>query len=243
MSTTALAVAEPQQQDGTRAISAFSTEQNFIAAQRMAKALSSSSLVPREFQGPKGMANCMIALELASRVGASVLMVCQNLDIIHGRPSWRAQFLIATANASGRFSPLRFEFEGRPGSDAWGCRAVAQDLASGADLIGPLVTMGMAKAEGWAGKAGSKWQTMPELMLRYRAGAFWVRTICPEIAMGLYTTDELLDISGRGGTRQVQTEAVPASDSGAILEAELLDEPAPPTPRSGEPEREPGEEG
>ncbi|MBQ2059258.1 MAG: hypothetical protein II488_05735, partial [Firmicutes bacterium] len=53
----------------------------------------------------------------------------------------------------------------------------------------------MAKAEGWLTKAGSKWQTMPELMLTYRSAAFFARTICPDLAMGMYTEYEQREIS------------------------------------------------
>ena len=52
----------------------------------------------------------------------------------------------------------------------------------------------MAKKEGWFNKSGSKWQTMPEQMLRYRAAAFWQRVYCPEISMGFMTTEEAEDI-------------------------------------------------
>ena len=54
--------------------------------------------------------------------------------------------------------------------------------------------MEMAVKEQWYSKAGSKWQTMPELMLEYRAAAFFVRTKAPEIAMGMQTTEELKDM-------------------------------------------------
>ena len=55
----------------------------------------------------------------------------------------------------------------------------------------------MAKKEGWYGKSGSKWQTMPQLMLQYRAAAFLIRTTAPEIMMGMEAADELEDIGGR----------------------------------------------
>ena len=91
----------------------------------MAKALSSSSLVPEAYRN--NLPNVLIAMELAGRIGVSVFAAMQNLDIIHGRPSWRATFLIATVNASGRFSPLRFRFQGTEGKDDWGCRCYAVD--------------------------------------------------------------------------------------------------------------------
>jgi hypothetical protein len=164
----------------------------FEVAQRMAKALCSSSVVPTAYQG--NIANVMVAMEYANRLGASVLSVMQNLDVIHGRPALRATFLIGTVNASGRFTPIRFRWQGEEGADSWGCRAVAADRESGEECVGPLVTIALAKAEGCLGKSGSKWKTIPELMLMYRAGAWWSRVYCPELSLGLHTTDEIDDI-------------------------------------------------
>lgn len=164
----------------------------FEALQRIAKLFSSSNLVPQQFQG--NIPNTFIAVDMAMRMGANPLMVCQNLYIVHGKPGWSAQFLIATLNKSGKFSALRYAFEGEQGKDNWGCRAVATELATGEKIEGPLVTLGMAKKEGWVSKNGSKWQTMPELMLRYRAATWFVRAYAPEIAMGLQTADELHDV-------------------------------------------------
>lgn len=168
---------------------AFSSIQAFESAQRMAQALAASSLVPKAYQG--NVADCIVALELAQRIGASPLMVAQNLNIINGRPSWASQFIIASLNSCGRFSPLRFKMDGT--GDAWSCVASAIDK-SGEVLEGPKVTIAMAKAEGWYQKSGSKWQTMPDLMLRYRAAAFFGRLYAPDVLMGMSSMEESHDI-------------------------------------------------
>lgn len=160
--------------------------------QRAANALSKSSLVPKDYQN--NIPNCMIALGIASRIGADPMMVMQNLDIIHGRPSWRAQFMIGTANSCGRFSAIRYEFFGEPNTDSWGCRAWATEKSTGEKLVGPDVTISLAKKEEWYGKKGSKWQTMPQLMLMYRAGSWWVRAYAPELSLGFHTAEEVADI-------------------------------------------------
>lgn len=177
-----------------RAISAFASEANFVGAQRMAKALAASSLMPREYQG--NIPNVLIALDMASRIGVSVLMVAQNLNLIHNRPSWASTFLIATVNQCGRFTPLRFSWQGKEGEDSWGCRAVAKERASGEELRGTLITIALAKKEGWYQKSGSKWQTIPEQMLCYRAAAFWTRIYAPELSLGMHTSDEVIDTHG-----------------------------------------------
>lgn len=167
------------------------TVAGFESMQRIAKLFSTSSIAPKAYQG--NVADCFIAVDMAMRMGANPLMVMQNLYIVHGSPAWSAQFLIATFNRCGRFSALRYEFQGKEGSDDWGCRAVTTELATKEKLVGPLVTIGLAKKEGWHGKPGSKWQTMPEQMLRYRAAAWLVRAYAPEIAMGLHTVEEIRD--------------------------------------------------
>jgi len=214
------AVAVRNAKDADRSIAAFSSQGNFEAAQRMAKALSSSSLVPKDYQG--NLPNTLIAMELASRVGASVFMVMQNLDIIHGRPSWRSQFLIATVNSSGRFTPLRYDFQGEEGSTDWGCRAVAKDRESGEECVGPLVTMEMAKAEGWATKNGSKWKTLPGLMLRYRAATFWTRVFAPELSMGMHTADEIEDTDARSRP-SAQADELGDALAGVVQQAKVVD--------------------
>jgi hypothetical protein len=183
---------EEPQAAPTRAINVFSDKDAFEASQRMAKALSSSALIPVAYQG--NIPNCMIALELAHRIGASPLMVMQCLDVIHGRPSWRSQFLIATVNSSRRFTPIRFRFEGSEGKDDWGCRAWAKDRDTGEECVGSLITIALAKSEGWYGKQGSKWKTMPEQMLMYRAAAFWTRIYAPELSLGMHTAEEVIDM-------------------------------------------------
>jgi hypothetical protein len=178
----------------TESLTVFGSKSNFEEGMRMAKCLSSSTIVPSNYRGEANLANCVVALEMANRIGASPLMVMQNLYIVNGNPGWSAKFLIAALNSSGRFSPLRYEFKGDEGTDEWGCRAHTTDH-TGEKLYGAWVTIKMAKDEGWYGKAGSKWKTMPQLMLQYRAAAFFQRTYAPEISMGMHTDDELRDIA------------------------------------------------
>lgn len=175
-------------------------------------------------ENPNAVANCIIALNMSARMGADPLMIMQNLYIVEGRPSWSAQFVIACINACGRFSPLRFDLsppsetptaveyevaqwervDGKS-QKKWKkvqvqvhnrtCRAWVIEKGTGERLDGPEISMAMAVAEGWYGKQGSKWQTMPEMMLRYRAAAFFGRLYAPELLMGLHTDDEVRDIT------------------------------------------------
>lgn len=161
---------------------------HFELAQRMAKALAATDLVPATYKG--NVANCMITLELANRIGVSPLMVMQNLYPINGRPTWSSQFVIAAINTCGRFSTLKFTFNAEKTS----CYAYATEKMTGEVLRGTTISFDMAESEGWVQKKGSKWATMPELMLTYRAAAFFGRVYCPEILNGMHTDNEIEDI-------------------------------------------------
>ena len=216
---------------------------NFEVAQREAKALASSDLVPTAYKG--NVANTLLAMEVAQRVGASPLAVMQNLHIVQGRPSWSASFLIACVNSCGRFTPLRFEVRGGDDASAktYAVRAIATDKESAKDCTGAWVTWAMVDSEGWSKKAGSKWLTMPEQMFMYRAAAFWSRVFAPEISLGMHTSDEVEDFKRerRAGTTTItlspaqmtQAKAEIASGNATIedikdrvpnLDAEQMDE-------------------
>lgn len=204
-------------------------ERMFELAQRKAKVYSQSSLVPKEYV--ENIGNVLIAQNMANRMGADVLMVMQNLYIVHGRPGWSAQFLIATFNSCGRFSAIRYKFSGTQGKDDWSCVAYTTESRTGEVIEGSKISIEMAKAEGWHGKNGSKWRTIPEQMLRYRAATFLIRSTAPEIGMGLLTREELQDMdddsvitshaSVDAITKKLESAAVP------LIETKPADEPEP----------------
>lgn len=166
---------------------------------------------------PAAISNCMIALDMSQRMNANPLMIMQNLHIIEGRPSWSSQFIIAAINNCGKFSPLRFDLQWLDEIDAtystfeWEdrkkvekkhkvriknarCVAWAIEKATGERLESAPVSMEMAVNEGWFGKNGSKWKSMPDLMMRYRSAAFFGRIYAPELLMGLPTAEEVHDV-------------------------------------------------
>lgn len=227
---TTLAQLRPQQATPIEHYSVgLTNSQGFELAQRAGKMLSTSTLVPKEYQG--NLSNCIIALNMASRMGADPLMVMQNLVIVYGKPSWSSKFLIATVNTCGRFSALRFEYFGENGTDEWGCRAWAIEKSTGEKLVGPDITIALSKAEGWYGKNGSKWKTIPQKMLMYRAGGWWCDVYAPELSMGLRTEDENYDIVDIDKDGNV-LDSMPASQTTESLRRKRKDV----TPARQEPE-------
>lgn len=173
-------------ENNRRLDSPFMSIAAFETGQRMAKALASSDLVPQQFRNNVG--NTLLALEMANRLEMPVFSVLQSIYIVHGKPSFSAAFLIAVVNSSNRFdTPILFKF-----NDArTECYAYAKK--GGEEIRGTTATIEMAKLEGWYSKKGSKWQTMPELMLQYRAATFFARTYAPDLMMGVKSSEELQD--------------------------------------------------
>lgn len=176
-------------------LSVWNDSNMFAAAAKAAKVLAQSDLVPEGTYKGKP-ANCLIALDMANRMGMSPLNVMQNLYIVKGKPGWSGQFCIAATNASGKFTPLEFVQLLNDDGSTKGYYAQATNIVTGKICTGAPVTWDMVKSEGWFDKPGSKWKTMPDQMFRYRAAAFFVRTFCPEVLNGLQTVEELKDVRG-----------------------------------------------
>lgn len=237
----------------SESLSVFGNLNHFESAQRMAKALCSSPMVPENYRGEANIGSCLIALEMANRIGANVLSVCQNLYIVHGKPAWSSQFLIACVNASGRFSPMRYRATGTKGTDSEGCVAWATDK-SGEKLESPEITIGTAKAEGWYQKNGSKWKTMPELMLRYRTATLFARLYAPEITLGLQCDDEVIDVVEVApvvtspafvpeSPKRSKKEVKPVADAVVVPDAKPAPEPSTAAPATHEAPPEPDGQG
>ena len=161
---------------------------------RTAKMLSCSALVPDAYRNSPE--NCLVAIDIANRMGISPLMVMQNLYVVKGKPSWSGSFCAAVVNGSGRFRPLKFNWVGEPGEMSHGCFASAVRIDTDELCVSDTVTMQMAKQEGWLNKPGSKWQTMTMQMMMYRAAAFFARAHCSDLLLGYKTLEEIQDIHG-----------------------------------------------
>ena len=169
----------------------YSSSDAFTLAYQMAKGLSQSTLVPQQFQN--NPANCLIALEQSNRLNISPMAVMQNLYIVQNRPSFSSSFIIGLINASGKYDmELQFDEEEKDGKP-YACTCWTEK--DGRKVTGIKITMDMAEKEGWSKKNGSKWVTIPQVMLRYRAASFFARMNCPELSIGLYSKEELDDFA------------------------------------------------
>lgn len=170
----------------------YSSSDTLRIARNFAQDLSKSTMIPMQYQN--NYANCLVAIEYANRTGQSPLQVMQSLDVIKGTPSWRGKALIGMVNSSGKYDhDLRFSYGKDDKGEIISCFAWTKQ--NGELVEGIPYTMAKAKKEGLLNKNNSYWEKDHVLMLTYRAVSRFVSINCPEISLGLYTTEEVRDFS------------------------------------------------
>jgi hypothetical protein len=191
----------------------------FAQAWRASQLLSTSTLLPAHFSGKPQ--NVFVALQLAQRMDLDPFMAMQRMYVVSGRPGFEAQFILALINSRGPFKgPIQWRMEGKEGTDTR--RAIAYATRKTGELCEAECSIMMARAEGWLDKNGSKWRTMPELMLRYRSASIFARLHCPEVTMGFPSSDELIDSAPIEDAVPLVPRAAPS--------VELVETPEPPKP-------------
>lgn len=164
----------------------------FTLIERWAKKYAASNIVPKAFQNSE--ANCAIAINIALRLNMDPIMVMQSGYPVYGQWGWLAVFYIACINTSEKFVPGSLTYvTGGEGLKSW-CKATAVMKLTGKIVEGSPVSLEMARDEGWSTKPGSKWKTMPDHMLRYRAAAFFGREYVSEKTLGMRMVEELHDV-------------------------------------------------
>lgn len=172
-------------------IDVWNDTEAFNQTARQASMLAKSSIVPQNYQGKPE--DCFLAICIARRLKAEPWTVMQNLNVVRGRPSWSGQACMSMIRSSGEYRNVELNYTGTKGTDSRGCYVTAERVRDGKTIEGTEVTIAMAKAEGWL--SNTKWKTMPEQMLGYRAAAFFARLYCPETMMGFQTAEEVEDVT------------------------------------------------
>lgn len=243
-----IAVREENAVAGNDILSDFAAFEN---AQQIGKVLCQSQIIPQSYQN--NLPNVIVALEIAARNKLSPIVVMQNLNVIKGRPTWSSKYIIA-ALTTARVDNLHYElaedgtitvsgFGGKTTIKNLMCRAIANDKRTGEERVGPWVSMKMAVDEGWYGKDGSKWKTMPEMMIRYRAATFFASIYYPELSIGIEEEDSAPEAVRQPEIRQELVEAgkIAEPQPEAPAKPKRAKKTEPKAAKSPEPEKEESE--
>lgn len=196
-----------------------------------------SQLVPTQYRGKP--ADLMVALEMARNAGEDPITYLQNTFLIGGNPGHKASYLVAKCRKAGVFTgPIRYEVIGEPGEDSFGVIAKANLAEGGEEVASPAVTMEMAKADGWT--KNQKYQSMPEVMLRWRAAVMLIRFYAPEVMLNVSAVEEL-ETTTEGMRDVTPPLAEPAEDKPKAAKSTRRKAKAEPKVTDVEPEAAPAE--
>lgn len=184
---------------------------------KMAEGLSKTDLVPDNYRNKPE--NCLIAIDTARQIGAkNPLFVMQNLYIVKGKPSWSGQYCSALVYTN--FKNVKVNRMGDKNTNNLQGIYITATNKNGENCRGSVVTLEMAQKEGWVNKQGSKWQTMPEQMLIYRAFAFFARAYCPDKLLGMHDEYEVQDTTPADNSKAKNLE----DKLNNVIEAEIVEE-------------------
>ena len=81
---------------------------------RAAQMLSQTSIIPASYQ--QRPQDCFVALEMASRLNLSPMVIMQNMYVVKGKPSWAGQACITLINSCGKFRDVKPVYTGTRGT-------------------------------------------------------------------------------------------------------------------------------
>lgn len=201
----------------------------FQHIQRVAVMYANSPLFPdhlRKGGQQTAIANAVLVMNIAERLREDPLTVAQQIYFVGGKPGWAATYMIAKANQHGVFkNPIDWKVTGKKETLSVTAHA---ELASTGKKVEVTVDMETAKAEGWT--RNSKYQSMPEQMLRYRSATALIRLYCPEVMIGVPPANEVEDqhYSMRDVTPEPEHSEAPATKTAAaapeVEDAETIEE-------------------
>lgn len=195
---------------------------------RAAQILAQTRIVPEHFQGK--VADVFVVLAMARRRNEDPLELLQNIYLVHGRPAWMTEFLIARCRAVGL--DLRWVVERRTGTlkvpPASRGRnphkgGVIPDLSVTCFVKGDddpdrraTISSGDALSAGWTDN--EQYLFNVERMLRWRTASWWVAQYASHIKHGLLVKEELETADAVEFVDVTPPESTPKRGSAALKE-------------------------
>lgn len=162
----------------------FLTPTNLQEAMQIAEILSSSDIVPKDYQRKPG--NILVAMQWGAEIGLQPLQAMQNIAVINGRPSIWGDAMLALVRGSGQLDFIKEEIS----ED--GLKATCTVKRKNEDPVASVFTMEDAKRAGLSGKQGP-WTQYPKRMMKLRARSYALRDVFPDVLKGMAIAEEEQD--------------------------------------------------
>jgi hypothetical protein len=167
----------------------------FGQLQRVAKLMSTSSLVPEHFRSMPAVGNreavdrtadCFLVAAQAVRWGIDIFAAAQCCHVVKGRLGYEGKLIAAVINSRPEIERrLNYKYVGEGKARRVRVFARLRGESEDRDIEG---TVGE-----WA-TDNEKWRTIPDQMLSYRGAREWARRHLPEALLGVYSEDEVHEI-------------------------------------------------
>lgn len=154
---------------------------NLNEAMQLAEILSTSSIVPKDYQGNPG--NVLVAVQWGAEIGLAPMQAMQNIAVINGRPSLWGDAMLALVRGSGKLEYINEEI-----TDSYvTCTVKRINEPETSRTFG----LDDAKKAGLLSKG--PWTQYPKRMMQMRARAFALRDVFTDVLKGMASADEEQD--------------------------------------------------
>lgn len=159
-------------------------------AMHLAKLLSQSTIIPKEYRGSPG--NVLVAIQWGMELGLGPVQALQGIAVINGRPSIWGDAMLALVLGSGLLEDMQEEQ-----ADDWASCTLKR---KGMEPTTRTFTRKDAETAGLWGKKSydgkpTPWVTYPKRMMQMRARAYALRDVFADVLRGIHIAEESQDIS------------------------------------------------
>ncbi|CNI85890.1 TPA: RecT family recombinase [Yersinia enterocolitica] len=187
-----------QETEVTNSNVAVFSARNLQAIQKFAEVMASGkSTVPKHLSG--STADCMAVTMQAVQWGMNPFAVAQKTHLVNGTLGYEAQLVNAVIVSSGAIvGRFKYKYGGDWGQLTGETKSEKRNEAGLFIQVGALikgeqeVTWGEpVYLQDVTTRNSPLWKTQPKQQLAYLSVKYWARLYCPEVILGVYSTDEL----------------------------------------------------
>jgi hypothetical protein len=157
---------------------------NFEQLMQFADIVSNSGMVPRDYIGKPG--NVVVAVQMGVEIGLKPMQSLQNISVINGRPSVWGDALLAIVKSSKACEFIIEEISEDGKVATCEVKRVGESKSQKRTF-----SMEDARIAGLLGK--DNWKKYPKRMLQFRARAWALRDVFPDILQGMQVAEEMED--------------------------------------------------
>ncbi|MBF0289859.1 MAG: hypothetical protein HQM14_18755 [SAR324 cluster bacterium] len=174
---------------------------------KLSEILAKSGVVPKNYlNNPHSI---FAAITLGQRFGMDPMTAISSVMVVSGKPSFPAQTMLAIVQGSGLLkSGPEFDREYDKANNV--IKVTCRVQRQGRTLQSKSFSLKDADRAGLLKNTG--WQNYPENMMEWRSLAFVLRLEFADILAGIYSTEEMLDVSETDNFTTSSTTVSPTGD-------------------------------